>query len=271
MREHNMPEKSPEPEVDVVFATPEARKAPPEREPPAVTGCINQPRGIAQVDVRLDAGVLASCWEHAARGTPREVGGVLVGWSTPTVPPCIVVEDAIEADAVRNDRTSVTFTHDSWSSIFEVLDRDPDARQIVGWYHSHPGFGAFYSAQDRFTHLTCFPDPASIGIVIDPVRGGFAAFVSNGSGAVSTCREVGLYGDLAALTMRTTLTVQPRRTHADPASTEPTKSPVARIIPAAADGSEPQHGPRQSAREASDAYKSSANPPSRAKGIDKHV
>ena len=45
--------------------------------------------------------------------------------------------------------------------------RYPDQR-IVGWYHSHPGFGVFLSEHDLFIHRNFFSDPAQIAWVYDP-------------------------------------------------------------------------------------------------------
>jgi len=48
---------------------------------------------------------------------------------------------------------------------------------IVGWYHSHPGLGAFFSLTDRRTQAAFFPHPYSVGWVIDPMDGAEAFFM----------------------------------------------------------------------------------------------
>jgi proteasome lid subunit RPN8/RPN11 len=40
--------------------------------------------------------------------------------------------------------------------------------RIVGWFHSHPNLGAFFSNTDRATQAAFFNQPYSIGWVIDP-------------------------------------------------------------------------------------------------------
>ena len=47
---------------------------------------------------------------------------------------------------------------------------------VVGWYHSHPNRGAFFSGTDRRTQRALFTQSYSIGLVIDPVRGEEAWF-----------------------------------------------------------------------------------------------
>ena len=54
---------------------------------------------------------------------------------------------------------------------------------IVGWYHSHPGLGAFFSATDRRTQAAFFPHPYSVGWVLDPVLDDEAFFVGRESAA----------------------------------------------------------------------------------------
>ena len=54
---------------------------------------------------------------------------------------------------------------------------------IVGWYHSHPGLGAFFSATDRRTQAAFFPHPYSVGWVLDPLRDDEAFFVGQESAA----------------------------------------------------------------------------------------
>ena len=54
---------------------------------------------------------------------------------------------------------------------------------IVGWYHSHPGLGAFFSATDRRTQAAFFPHPYSVGWVLDPVLDEEAFFVGRESAA----------------------------------------------------------------------------------------
>jgi len=41
---------------------------------------------------------------------------------------------------------------------------------IVGWYHSHPNLGVFFSGIDRATQSAFFNYPYALGLVIDPIR-----------------------------------------------------------------------------------------------------
>ncbi len=46
-----------------------------------------------------------------------------------------------------------------------------EGRIVVGWYHSHPGLGAFFSDSDRRTQRAFFSHPYSLGWVVDPLQG----------------------------------------------------------------------------------------------------
>lgn len=117
----------------------------------------------------LDRRLRDAIYDHVFESDDHEVGGVLVGHlgsgSLPVVTGSIA---ALEAD---ERRASVTFTHDTWSGIHETLERDFPEQQIVGWYHSHPGFGIFLSEYDRFIHGNFFSDQRQIAYVVDPHAG----------------------------------------------------------------------------------------------------
>jgi proteasome lid subunit RPN8/RPN11 len=116
---------------------------------------------------RFNKRVLGPIYDHVFSSLDNEVGGVLVGhYLEPGSPP--IITGSIAALAADGARASVTFTHEAWSDIHEALDRRKDNAQIVGWYHSHPGFGIFLSEHDLFIHRNFFSDPAQVAFVVDP-------------------------------------------------------------------------------------------------------
>jgi proteasome lid subunit RPN8/RPN11 len=109
-------------------------------------------------------------YDHVFASMDNEVGGVLVGYYVaPGEAP--VITGSIAALAADGARASVTFTHEAWSDIHEALDARNDDAQIIGWYHSHPGFGIFLSEHDLFIHRNFFSDPAQVAFVVDPHSG----------------------------------------------------------------------------------------------------
>ena len=114
---------------------------------------------------------------HGSLETRREVGGVLVGeFAVSPRGPVTRVEDIIIADTNQASLTHVTFTHDAWDRIHEALGRRDDGVRIVGWYHTHPGFGPFLSAHDLFIHENFFADRLQVALVLDPVQNLFGVF-----------------------------------------------------------------------------------------------
>lgn len=124
----------------------------------------------------LAQGVLQDILGQAALFPQAEVGGILVGHLPAKERGPTVVTDLIPALDTDADRTHLTFTHDTWQKINESLDVREDEAQIVGWYHTHPGFGPFYSAQDTFIHEQFFTHPAHIGLVVDPQQVSLTAY-----------------------------------------------------------------------------------------------
>lgn len=110
----------------------------------------------------------SAIYPHVFGHADREVGGVLVGRvaGRPGLP---LVTGAIAALSADEQRATITFTQDAWEHVHRTLDSEfPPEDRIVGWYHSHPGFGIFLSGHDLFIHRNFFNGPAQIAVVVDP-------------------------------------------------------------------------------------------------------
>ncbi len=115
--------------------------------------------------VSIDAEVLRRIRRHA-RSSPRtEVCGVLIGSESAGR---VDVEACIEAFSSAQASAQVTFTQDAWQDIYAVKDKQFPGQRIVGWYHSHPGFGIFLSEHDTFIQQHFFSAPGQIAWVFDP-------------------------------------------------------------------------------------------------------
>ena len=118
--------------------------------------------------------------QHAADEPDHEIGGILVGTVTDGGRPVVLVEAAIRGHAMAHSRGSVTFTHETWNEINAIKDSQyPDLR-IVGWYHSHPGFGLFLSGHDLFIHQNFFTAPWQVAVVADPLAKSWGCFTWHG-------------------------------------------------------------------------------------------
>jgi proteasome lid subunit RPN8/RPN11 len=90
--------------------------------------------------------------------------------------PVVLVEAVIPGAHTDARRGSVTFTHETWEQINQEKDQNYSDLRIVGWYHTHPGFGIFLSDYDEFIQANFFNLPWNIAFVLDPLSGESGAF-----------------------------------------------------------------------------------------------
>ena len=118
--------------------------------------------------------VIDQILEVSDRNLDTETGGFLLGgyfYDSKYNQHFIEIDGFVEATQVNSQYRSLTFTHDSWSDLHrQIASRFPD-RQLVGWHHTHPGFGIFLSRQDEFIHRHFFDQPWHVALVVDPRRG----------------------------------------------------------------------------------------------------
>jgi len=121
---------------------------------------------------------------HANESLDAEVCGVLVGEvRREDDAPAVEVRAVIRGAAAREARAHVTFTHETWNQIHATLDKDYPDLQIVGWYHTHPGFGVEFSAMDRFIQENFFSGKQQVAYLTDPL-GGDIALAWNAEGGI---------------------------------------------------------------------------------------
>ena len=97
-----------------------------------------------------------------------EIGGVLVG-DVNAETGDVFVAAAIPAYRATSAVASLTFTHEAWDDVNEVIARDYEGLRMVGWYHSHPRFGIFLSEYDVFIQKNFFREEWQVAYVVDPV------------------------------------------------------------------------------------------------------
>jgi proteasome lid subunit RPN8/RPN11 len=123
-------------------------------------------------EVTLELGVLQGMKRHALRDRSTELAGILIGhhWENSHNEPHrgVWIQQFIEAEAYESTRASFKFTHDSWAGITEKKRSQFPNLDIVGWYHTHPGWGIFLSGHDQFICNHFFPDWFQLAIVLDP-------------------------------------------------------------------------------------------------------
>jgi proteasome lid subunit RPN8/RPN11 len=127
----------------------------------------------AAVDITIEEPALRAAQAHALSSLNREVAGVLVGPRPEKQPDGryrVHILDTIIAKYTVMHGASVTYTPESWRYMTDKLrERYPDETAvIVGWYHTHPGFGIFLSGMDLFIHQNFFTQIWHVAFVLDP-------------------------------------------------------------------------------------------------------
>jgi proteasome lid subunit RPN8/RPN11 len=108
-----------------------------------------------------------------------EQGGLLIGraWSNPSSTSIARVEILEAIASINNNATeySLKMSAQVWTDandrISQIAESNASERhnlRIVGWFHSHPNLGAFFSSTDRTTQAAFFNQPYGVGWVIDP-------------------------------------------------------------------------------------------------------
>ena len=121
--------------------------------------------------------------------SPRreESGGLLLGQAY--VPsdagsalsfPLVVISKAVPSGDYHGTSVSLHMAPSVWESV-----RSEAGLLVVGWFHSHPNLGAFFSGTDRKTQREFFPHEYSLGYVVDPIRDDHAYFIGLDASPVS--------------------------------------------------------------------------------------
>jgi proteasome lid subunit RPN8/RPN11 len=119
--------------------------------------------------IRVQAEVTRQIRQHARGSMNAEVCGVLIGdVREGSAEHGVEIFAAIAGVNAAQAGTHVTFTQDAWEHIYKVKDAEYPEARIVGWYHSHPGFGVFLSEHDTFIQENFFSAVSQVAWVFDP-------------------------------------------------------------------------------------------------------
>lgn len=122
--------------------------------------------------IAFDKAAYAQLIGHAVVEPDTEVCGVLVGrLERDSDGEWVDITNVIKGVSAKQEGTQVTFTHDTWNHIHAEMDRLYADKEIVGWYHTHGGFGIFLSEMDTFIHENFFSAPHHLAYVYDPLAG----------------------------------------------------------------------------------------------------
>lgn len=104
----------------------------------------------------------------------EEMGGFLAGLVRRTPEGWVlVVEAVLPVEGSRATQQEFTFRAEDFARQYHDYPVDaevPAGLTTLGWYHTHPGHGVFFSQPDQATHREKFGHPFQCGLVLDPTR-----------------------------------------------------------------------------------------------------
>ncbi len=123
---------------------------------------------------------------HAGSDLDNEVGGWMAGRycrDSLDGTPFIVIDTVLPAVYTEQGAAHLTFTGDTQVALLNHLDEHFPEKVFLGWYHTHPRMGVFFSHWDTWLHQNFFPEPWQVALVIEPHKsiGGFFIRQENGT------------------------------------------------------------------------------------------
>jgi proteasome lid subunit RPN8/RPN11 len=137
----------------------------------AIRLCVDKPEDTLKIFIAIE--VMQEILDYSKKDISRELGGVLVGdYCQENKVKFIKISDFIEAKNTQADNSHIRFNHETWNAIEKErkLRKIPDEKQMVGWFHTHPGWGIFLSEDDLFIHQNFFNLKWQVAMVVDPLQ-----------------------------------------------------------------------------------------------------
>ncbi len=153
-------------------------------------------------DVQIDVEVLKEIEAFAAENRNRECAGLLLGDVNAEGRRGVVhITAAAMARDAAGTRASVNISLSAWESMLRVRDHEHPGLRILGWFHTHAGWGVFMSDSDVFIHRHFFGHPSMVAYVLDPTTGRDGFFYWH-DGKIGLCPSYGLVGTAEELAPR---------------------------------------------------------------------
>lgn len=127
------------------------------------------PKNLPVVFISQDT--LQRIRQYASSDTSYELGGFLIGRIARASRRWFVeIRDFIAASKGVSRRASFEFTNEAQAHIHDELTTHFPDQKVVGWFHTHPGYGVFLSSADQFIDEHYFNDKHHIAMVLDPTK-----------------------------------------------------------------------------------------------------
>lgn len=130
---------------------------------------VNAPLPDTAETVYISSLSLLKMLKHGRAGVPMEVMGLMLG---EFVDPYTVRV----ADVFAMPQSGTTVSVEAVDPVFQqqmmsMLEQTGREEVVVGWYHSHPGFGCWLSGTDVNTQQSFEQlNPRAVAVVVDPIQ-----------------------------------------------------------------------------------------------------
>ncbi len=171
------------------------RNSLPVQQPPLTDKCwLHREQPVpGQPYIIISQQAISQIDQHANSNMKTELGGALLGKAY-RYENKVFVEISAALSAVSPDHGPIHFTFDAntWTKLQEDRAAQYPGLDIVGWFHTHPALGVFYSSDDVVVHSAAFTLPWHVGLVVDPevAEAGFFGWVNGQLAPFSGCYEL---------------------------------------------------------------------------------
>ncbi|XP_026194358.1 26S proteasome non-ATPase regulatory subunit 14 homolog [Cyclospora cayetanensis] len=151
--------------------------------PPSLRGLLQQFGGLVgpgngadsqdlpdtSEQVYISSLALLKMLKHGRAGVPMEVMGLMLGEFIDDY--TVRVVDVFSMPQSGNSVSIEAVDYVYQTEMLEQLKRTGRPEMVVGWYHSHPGFGCWFSGTDVSTQQSFEQlNQRAVGVVIDPIQ-----------------------------------------------------------------------------------------------------
>ncbi|MBN1266531.1 MAG: Mov34/MPN/PAD-1 family protein [Anaerolineales bacterium] len=151
---------------------------------------------LPTVEVFMTQRAFLRCCVHAGSSLDHEAGGWLVGQlrsDHKSRKRYMVVEGALPAPFTERGSAFLTFTQDSQVALHAEMEARYPGAVLLGWYHTHPRMGIFFSDYDAWLHSHFFQETWQVALVIEPVSRAGGFFIRQHDGTLDQRAYFGFY------------------------------------------------------------------------------
>lgn len=130
---------------------------------------LDQPMNDTAEQIYISPLALLKMLRHGKAGIPLEVMGLMLGdYVDDYTVKCI---DVFSMPQSGTETTIESIDEGFQVKMVEMLKQTGRNEIVVGWYHSHPGFGCWLSSTDINTQKTFEQQvPRTVAVVVDPIQ-----------------------------------------------------------------------------------------------------